>query len=263
MTDANTAEVIEDEVVEEVETETTDETGDTDSEVETEQEETDEDSSTEEEAQEKPEESSGVQKRIDALTREKYELRRELESLKNAPKPDIKPFEPGKGLSDFDYDEKAYSAYVKEEATQAAKAELQQQWRDRQSQQAAVNFDMAEAKFAAQQKDYDKVAHNPQLTVNENMAQLIRESDQGPQVLYHLGKNPEIADRLSRMGVVALAKEMGKIEATLSTVQKNAVSKSPPPTPKIPAATNKVKKAPDQMSQKEFEEYRRKIISKR
>ena len=65
--------------------------------------------------------------------------------------------------------------------------------------------------------DFEQVAYNPNLPVTEAMAQSIQASDIGPEVLYWLGSNPREADRISRMNPILQAKEIGKIEASLSS----------------------------------------------
>jgi hypothetical protein len=49
------------------------------------------------------------------------------------------------------------------------------------------------------------------------MAQSIQASDAGPDVLYYLGSNPKEADRIARLAPILQAKEIGKLEASLSS----------------------------------------------
>ena len=73
--------------------------------------------------------------------------------------------------------------------------------------------------------DFEQVAYSPDLKVTEEMAQAIRLTDSGPDVAYHLGKNPKEATRISKLSPMAQAVEIGKIEATLAAVPKPKVSK--------------------------------------
>ena len=68
-----------------------------------------------------------------------------------------------------------------------------------------------------QYDDFDQVAYNPNLPVTEYMAQSIQGSDVGPDVLYWLGSNPKEAGRIARLSPILQAKEIGKIEASLSS----------------------------------------------
>jgi hypothetical protein len=62
------------------------------------------------------------------------------------------------------------------------------------------------------------------------MAQSIQASDVGPDVLYWLGSNPKEADRIARLPPLLQAKEIGKIEVTLSSnppVRKTSTAPAP------------------------------------
>lgn len=268
MTDDNTADVIEEpdviETGEEAEAESpeieTEETEVAESEVEQEQEAKPEDSSPETE-------KTGVQKRIDELTREKYELKRQLEAIQQQNrKPPPENVEPGKSLADFDYDEDKYAEY----RDQLAEQRIRQQYAEAAKQQAQIRteaaFNHRLDEFTKSVDDAEQVINRVRsdhyFPINDYMANTIRESEMGPQVLYHLGKHPEVAENLYNMPPLQMAREIGRIESKLSEVKKS-VSKTPPPPPKISATKDTVNKTPDQMSMSEFEEYRRKVISRR
>ena len=68
-------------------------------------------------------------------------------------------------------------------------------------------------------------AYNPALQISDVVALAIQASDIGPDVAYHLGKNPKEAARIAKMPPLLQAREIGKIEATLS-------ANPPQPTPK-------------------------------
>jgi hypothetical protein len=65
--------------------------------------------------------------------------------------------------------------------------------------------------------DFEQVAYNPKLSITTVMAQSIQASDVGPEVAYYLGANPKEADRIARLDPVLQAKEIGRIEAKLSS----------------------------------------------
>ena len=65
--------------------------------------------------------------------------------------------------------------------------------------------------------DFEQVAYNPNLPITDFMAQSIQASDAGPDVLYYLGSNPKEADRIARLAPILQAKEIGKLEASLSS----------------------------------------------
>jgi hypothetical protein len=65
--------------------------------------------------------------------------------------------------------------------------------------------------------DFEQVAYNQNLPITEVMAQSIQSSDNGPDVLYFLGSNPKEAARIARLVPLLQAKEIGKIEASLTS----------------------------------------------
>ncbi len=78
--------------------------------------------------------------------------------------------------------------------------------------------------------DYEQVAYNPTLPVTEVMAETIRASDMGPELLYHLGTNPKEALRIARLSPFLQAKEIGRMEAKLAAdPPKKKTSTAPAP----------------------------------
>ena len=65
--------------------------------------------------------------------------------------------------------------------------------------------------------DFEQVAYNPTLPITGVMAQAVRASDIGPEIAYWLGSNVKEADRIARLDPVLQAKEIGRIEAKLSS----------------------------------------------
>jgi hypothetical protein len=65
--------------------------------------------------------------------------------------------------------------------------------------------------------DFEQVAYNPKLSITNFMAETIQSSDIGPDLAYYLGSNPKDAERISRMSPLSQAKEIGKIEAKLTS----------------------------------------------
>ena len=56
-------------------------------------------------------------------------------------------------------------------------------------------------------------------------------------ILYHLVKNLTKAARLNGVGVIAAAKEIGTLEATLSVPKTKKTSTAPPPTAPVKGGT--------------------------
>jgi hypothetical protein len=89
--------------------------------------------------------------------------------------------------------------------------------REAEQQQRAYLDAYHEREEVARDKydDFEQVAYNPNLPVTEAMARAIQASEIGPDVLYHLGSNPNDAARISRLDPILQAREIGKIEARL------------------------------------------------
>ena len=104
--------------------------------------------------------------------------------------------------------------------------------REAAKQQAAITeayYDLEED-VRSKYDDFDQVAYNPNLPVTEYMAQSIQASDIGPEVIYWLGSNPKEAGRIAQLPPILQAKEIGKIEASLSSnppVKKTSTAPAP------------------------------------
>jgi hypothetical protein len=144
-----------------------------------------------------------------------------------------KPEVPIKTLADFDYDEKAYTQHVQESIAAQTKAEYEQQATRQSQAQKEANFRASEAKYAEENSDYYAVTNDPRLEISDGLAEAVMDSDIGPKLAYHLGKNQSVASKLSRMPYRQMLKEVVKIEANLSKPAPKSESKTPPPPPKI------------------------------
>jgi hypothetical protein len=210
---------------------------------------------------------SPVQKRIDELTRKRYEAQRDAEywreqALRAQPKPELpKPEEPppaGKKLADFGYDEDKYQDYLFQQAEARAVKAAESVLTRKQTETARVQTISAhkerEAEFAKKVPDYFEVAHYAPIT--DSMAEIVMELDQSAELAYHLGKNPKVAAQIARLPERQQALELGKIVAKLSDVPKPPqVSGAPPPAPKIAAANGRVDKDPADMTDAEFSKW--------
>lgn len=199
-------------------------------------------------ADEKP---KGMAKRIDELTRNWREEQRRNEQLMRlleqqraqpaeTPKPavDEKP----KTLADFEYDEAKFQQYIFEQAdrraSEAARRELTAAQEREAAERRKASFRSRSAEFAKTVEDFESVAYATSLPISADMAEVIQDSDDGPALLFHLGKNPDVAEKIAQLPPKAAARELGKIEARLAyerekAKEKPAVSKAPPPPPKV------------------------------
>lgn len=233
------------------------------------------DSSPEKQVLEEKPKADPVQKRIDELTKKRREAERNSEywrdqAMKKQPEPKIEPVEePLKTLADFDYDEGKYQQHLFSKARADAVDEAKRVIKDEQNQQTTSRkvsvFRGRETDFSKSVDDYHEVVTNPNLPINQTMADVAMEMEDGPEVLYYLGKNPDLADEIARLSPLSAARELGRIEAKMQHQKKKgeAVSKAPAPAPKISAVAPSTKKNVDEMTQKEFNKHRRNQIAKR
>ena len=124
------------------------------------------------------------------------------------------------------------------EAYAEAVVEKTIQQREEMRRQAELVEQYREREEAARGKydDFDQVAYNPQLRITPTMAQTIQQSEMGADVAYYLGTNPKDAERIAKLSPFLQAKEIGKIEATLSSnppIKKTSSA----PAPFVPVAS--------------------------
>lgn len=218
-------------------------------------------------------ESKGVQKRIDELTRNWRETERDRDywrqvALEKNSQPEPKIEEPEKKtLEDFDFDEAKYQAYVKAEIIREAKAEALKEIRQERTKETQLekhsSFRTKLTEFSKTVDDFEEVVGNPDLPFTQDFLDIVAETDEGPAIVYYLGKNPDLAYKLADLSPIGLAREIGRIEAKLQSNQKGeSVTKAPPPPPKLEGVSNVVTKDPDKMTTKEWLKWREKQLAK-
>jgi hypothetical protein len=202
----------------------------------------------------KPE--GGIQKRINELTREKYQLQAErdayrdiakgktLEAVKEPPavaakqKPLMDNFatteEYMEALADYKAEEKI--AAFRAELTMRAKAETLQN----EQQAQAERWIAAENAFAEKNADYDKASAAGLETIKRlntpachSVAQAMQQVENGPELLYHFGKHPGEMEAIAKMAPIAAVMALGEIAARLAG-DKPAKDKEPAPQTRAP-----------------------------
>jgi hypothetical protein len=215
-----------------------------------------------------------VGKRIDELTRRRYDAERRAEDIARdrdewrdralrveKPATVEDPPAAGKKLADFGYDEDKYQEYLFGQAEARAVKAAESVMTRKQTETARVQTITAhkerEAEFAKKVPDYFEVAHYAPIT--DSMAEIVMELDQSAELAYHLGKNPKVAAQIARLPERQQALELGKIVAKLSDVPKPPqVSTAPAPAPKIAAGNPQVEKDPKDWTDKDFAKWRAK-----
>jgi len=200
-----------------------------------------------------------VQKRIDQLTRDKYELKARLEKLEAVQNKASEPTRPTREgfASDEDYID-ALTDHKIDQRMQAA------------PKQDNTNVEWASriAETRSSHSDYDEVVSMVEnITLPQLATEAIVTSKFGPEIVYALGKDPERAEEISRMSPGAATVEIGIILADIKakkvsqpTVKR--VSSAPAPiTPVQPKPT--AENDPSKMTDAQFADWRRKQIKQR
>ena len=218
----------------------------------------------------------GVQKRIDELTREKYDERRraelaeqKLEELKKQ-KPESPATSEKPKLDDFDtieeFNEALFDWKIEErererQAEDSLKGRADQSAMHQATVEASVDYLLKTG--ADKYPDFQAVAGAvPPAVMSDDMLIALGEIGKGADVAYYLGKNPAEAATLVNLSPVQLGRAIARIESGLVDAPINTPTKAPEP---IKPSGNRAsaEKDPAKMSDKEFAEWRRKQINQR
>jgi len=182
----------------------------------------------------------GVQKRIDRLTREKYQLQARLEVLERsqqAPQQQqqVQPSQAPK-LDQFNSVEEYLDALADHKASQKfdhlSKEREAKESQNRQQREAAkLHEGYTKQTEQARQAydDFDDVVQDPDLPISQAMAEAIMRSNNGADVAYYLGKNPDQAARIASLDPFSAAVEIGRIAATVVRPQPRKTTNAPQP----------------------------------
>jgi DNA repair exonuclease SbcCD ATPase subunit len=211
-----------------------------------------------------------VQERIDELTRQKKEMEREaaywrqqVEAKEQAQAPIKEPVKPT--LESVGYDEARFEAAIEQYAAEKAAYQSHQQTiesKQREQQllqhRAEQDFQARSAQFAAQNPDYFMTIQNPDLRITGEMAEAIKAVDNGPELAYYLGKNPDLAAKIASLDERRQFLEIGRLQAEISARKPLSAEPSKAPPPIKPVGTKAtVQKDPSRMTDKEFAEWRK------
>lgn len=192
----------------------------------------------------KPKKKHWAHDRIDELTRQRREAERQAEYWK------------ARAEQHVDYDSLDYEEGIAERVRKANRQEQLETAQATAAQLAGEAFSYREAEARERLPDYDAVTRNPNVPITPDMAEVIRDSDVGPELAYHLGKNPQEALRLAQLHPTRRAVEMGKLEARLT--RPKPVGKQPPePVRPVNGIAAGGSKDPGSMSMSEYAAWRK------
>ena len=123
----------------------------------------------------------------------------------------------GRELQKLEADAKAHFAKVNDAKTTQKQADAQ-------------NWAAQQEEGRAKYPDFDQVVATDALKISATMAEMIVQSDDGDEVAYYLGKNPDVAAQIYAMGTpVEVARAMGRLEAQVSAPKPKMTSTAPAP----------------------------------
>jgi len=234
-----------------------------------------------EKTEDKPKPNS-YQQRINELTRQKYELKeknaRLTGQLEGRVKPEgeqaAQPVATPDVLAEPDRDSfETYEDYVKAVGLWSAKVALaddkkasaQQKETDRKRETVNTwNSKVEEAR--TRYSDFD-VKVNSDLRIPQAAFEAIVDSPVGPDIAYHIGTNPDIAEKFLGMSGNAVVREIGKLEMKFESDPATTPQPKPKPkvkpatvagTPVTPVNTNRTQatKDPEKMTHREYMAWR-------
>lgn len=163
---------------------------------------------------------------------------------------------------------KAHTNYAVNKALAAERAKQQEESNKRSYQaEESRKAQLAEALMEnghEKYPDFDEVAESTGdllrskgLKFSNAMMGALYEAENSHDIVYHLGKHPEEAERLANLPAYAQAKEIGKLEAKLAIKQPVKTSNAPEPVKPIEGGKNLTKRLED-MTYDEMLEHDRK-----
>ena len=180
-----------------------------------------------------------IQKAYQKMAEEKARadfLERQLAERTQATKPAVDPTAPTLEQHGFDPEKyaDAKTAYEKEKWTKEFQSkqrdESQKQYVDRLSTEWEAKVAKAEDKY----DDWDEKVGELKLDPRQPAIQAIMESDVGADILHYLRSNLEEAKRIDKLSPASAIREIGKLEAKLSSTPEKPKAPSRAPAPISP-----------------------------
>lgn len=136
-------------------------------------------------------------------------------------------FEYAEALSEWTADKRIREEKVKEQAQKA----------EQERQKTMDTWSQRVSEFRGKTPDFDDMVGSADVVVSNEVRDAIFDSDVGPQILYHLAENPDVAKKLQGMTAIGALRMIGKLEAKFEepaqpqTQRETTVktSKAPPP----------------------------------
>ena len=112
----------------------------------------------------------------------------------------------------FEY-AKALAEFTAEKALRERDRQEAERKENEQRQKVLTEWAKRVETAKAELPDFDDMVASSDVVVTDPIRDAILESDVGPQILYHLAENPEIAEKLASQSVASALRQLGKLEA--------------------------------------------------
>lgn len=168
---------------------------------------------------------AALEARLAALEQQKQPQQAVVADQEPQPSQFNDAFEYAKALAEYTADKRI--AEMKQEEAKAKEALERQKVIDQWTQKVQ--------KAKADLPDFDDIVASSEVVVNDDIRDAILESDVGPQILYHLAENDEVAKKIAGLSPKQALREIGKLEARFEkTEPAQSVAKSKAPAPISP-----------------------------
>jgi chromosome segregation ATPase len=155
------------------------------------------------EAQQEREARQALEARLAALENNSQPKKAEFVDEKPQPSQFSDAFEYAEALAEYTADKRI--SEMKQQEAQAKEAEQRQK---------VITQWTAKVEAAKQSlPDFDDIVASSDVIVNDDIRDAILESDVGPQILYHLAENDEVAKKIAGLSPKQALREIGKLEA--------------------------------------------------
>jgi hypothetical protein len=166
-------------------------------------------------------------------------------------------------LTDWKIDQRDRAREAKERESQS-KTELQSK---------VESYRRGVTEIAAKYDDFQEVMEDCEVDITPTLQKLLLDSENGPELSYHLAKNEKDLARIAKLDPVSAARELGRFEAKHLTAAEKTESReektTKAPAPLKPVGTKGAAQSSrtiwdaDKMSQAEYEAMRRKQLAKK
>lgn len=168
-------------------------------------------------------EAKALREEREAIAKERDALKAKYEPPKSdvlGPEPQMDQFT---SVPDF---LKARDEWVADKTRKEDAAKAAGERQAKEAEAVAKSWQERQAAFMKETPDYAETIEASAVKVSDQVQQAIIESEVGPQILHHLAKNPEIAEKWADLTVARVLREFGKLEASLTKSESKETPKT-------------------------------------